>query len=303
MTRSIVSLCSGIGGLELGLEAAGVGRVTTQVEIDPGCRAVLARHWPHATRLRDLIAVADGIERHDVLCAGFPCQPVSVAGKRKAQDDPRWLWPHVARAIDAARPVLVVVENVPGLRSAGLRDVLADLARLGFDAAWDYLSAADVGSPHFRRRLFVCAWRDVAANADGSDLRQQPEPEQGRKGQRVSGCIGARQDVADADCQGQPQQTRGEPIVGRRVGDGSGRVAQPGVGRDVDGLFARLDAHRWPAGRGCAQEEWEPPRATARFKGRGARLKQLGNAVVPQVAEVVGRWALACAGLEPEARA
>ena len=270
MTRSILSLCSGIGGLELGLEAAGVGTVATQVELDPDCREVLARHWPHAERLSDLRAVAGGLGSHDVVCAGFPCQPVSVAGKRKAQDDPRWLWPSVARAIGSVQPILVVLENVPGLRTLGLRDVLADLARLGFDAAWDYLRAADVGAPHLRRRLFVCAWRDVA-DAHGS---------RSSVGERFRSHHGTEFETA--------------------VGAGR-RSAESDVGGDADGVPRRLDAHLWPNGRGCPQAPWEPPRTTASFKGRGQRLKALGNAVVPQVAEAVGRWALACAGLEPEA--
>ncbi len=96
----------------------------------------------------------------DLLSAGFPCQPVSSAGKRRAQEDERWLWPHVARVVCEVRPRIVVLENVPGLLVRGFGDVLGELAALGFDAEWGVFSASGVGAPHVRRRIFVLAWRE-----------------------------------------------------------------------------------------------------------------------------------------------
>lgn len=340
--RTILSLCSGIGGLELGLERAGVGIVETQIEIDLYCRRVLDKHYPHARRMLDIKRAWRDVGRHNVVCAGFPCQPVSTAGKRKAQNDERWLWPYVAAAIEVASPQLIVLENVTGLRSAGLRDVLADLAEIGFDATWDRLSAADVGAPHIRPRIFIAAWRPVvdtegqrrsqrrlserttpeepearSASGDGSgtpsvadadrvELRLEPIASPRRGGPPVAGEVGQGADLADSD--GARSQVRKD--VGRDGGEelsstlrGRGGPVEPDVGGGLDGLLSRVDAHRWPAGRGRIQFEWEPPRTTAPFKGRGQRIKMLGNAVVPQVAEAVGRWALACAGMEPlEAR-
>ena len=92
---------------------------------------------------------------------GVPCQPVSATGRRLAQADPRWLWPAFARCVRRLRPRLVLVENVPGLLVQGMGDVLGDLAELGYGAEWTCLSAADVGAPHLRRRVFVVA--DAAA--------------------------------------------------------------------------------------------------------------------------------------------
>lgn len=359
MSRTILSLCSGVGGLELGLERAGVGIVETQIEIDLYCRRVLDKHYPHARRMLDIKRAWRDVGRHNVVCAGFPCQPVSVAGKRKAQNDERWLWPYVAAAIEVASPQLVVLENVTGLRSAGLRDVLADLAEIGFDATWDHLSAADVGAPHIRPRIFIAAWRPVVdtegqrwgqrrlsertapeepeargASGDGGgippvadahregkpqpggsfeqsgrrsghrvELRLEPVAEPRRGGPPVAGEVGQGADLADSD--GARSQVRKD--VGRDGGEelsstlrGRGRPVEPDVGGGLDGLLSRVDAHRWPAGRGRIQFEWEPPRTTTPFKGRGQRIKMLGNAVVPQVAEAVGRWALACAGMEVE---
>src|SRR5262249_47093545 len=84
-------------------------------------------------------------------------QPVSVAGRRLAKDDERWLWPEYARITSELRPAIVVIENVPGLYSAGLRDVLSDLANLGFDAEWTRASAGEAGANHLRERLFLVA--------------------------------------------------------------------------------------------------------------------------------------------------
>src|SRR5262245_30804281 len=122
------SLFAGIGGLDLGLERAG-WTVRWQVEIDPFCQRVLAKHWPAVPRYGDVTTLSlERVERVDLICGGFPCQPVSHAGERLAQDDPRWLWPAFARVVRALRPRLVLVENVTGLLSAGMGDVLRDLA-------------------------------------------------------------------------------------------------------------------------------------------------------------------------------
>lgn len=92
-----------------------------------------------------------------ILTAGFPCQPVSLAGKRLAQDDDRWLWPEVARVIRVVRPPVVILENVPGLLSRGMGDVLRDLAACGYDAEWDCIPAASLGAPHIRYRVWIVA--------------------------------------------------------------------------------------------------------------------------------------------------
>lgn len=176
---TIGSLFSGIGGLELGLERAGLGPVLWQAERDAYCRAVLRRHWPSARRFSDVKEVGDGATRVDVVCGGFPCQPVSLAGRRLAQLDERWLWPEFVRVVRAVEPRVVVIENVPGLRTAGLRDVLADLADLGFDAEWSCIAAGEdprrthgwphAGAPHERRRIFL-----VATHPDRVRVRHKP---------------------------------------------------------------------------------------------------------------------------------
>ncbi len=99
-----------------------------------------------------------GSDAVDLICGGFPCQPVSLSGKRKAQDDERWLWPEFARVLGVLRPRYVVIENVPGLRSRGMDDVLRDLTKIGYDAEWESIPAAAVGAPHRRDRVWIVAY-------------------------------------------------------------------------------------------------------------------------------------------------
>lgn len=117
-----IHLFAGIGGFPLGLRMAG---------------------WP---------------DDKPILTAGFPCQPVSVAGKRLGQEDERWLWPEVARVVRVVRPRVVLLENVPGLLARGMGDVLGDLAEAGYDAQWSVLRASDWGAPHKRERVFIVAY-------------------------------------------------------------------------------------------------------------------------------------------------
>lgn len=168
---TFLSLFAGIGGLDLALEYHG-WRCVGRVEDDPYCDAVLAERWPKVPRWGDIRKVDwDGVVAWtgsvDLVAAGFPCQPTSQAGRRKAQKDPRWLWPEVARCLRHLRPEYVFLENTLGLLSRGIDDVLGDLAALGFDAEWDCWQAADVGAPHERDRVFVLAY----ANGEG-----QPQP-------------------------------------------------------------------------------------------------------------------------------
>ena len=172
------SLFSGFGGLDLGLERAG-HECVVQVEINDYARRVLAKHWPDVPRLSDVhdITAADG-HGAEMLAGGFPCQPISVAGKGLVQDDERWLWPAFERAIRTLRPRVVVVENVPAIASGrGLSIVIGDLAALGFDAEWGIVSACAVGAPHTRKRLFVIA-HDGCLRLEGHSpqtLRRFPE--------------------------------------------------------------------------------------------------------------------------------
>ena len=207
----------------MGLERAGMECVW-QVEIDDYCQRVLARHFPDAARFRDVrdchgagahVADAQGEQGRylskdaangsrrqggseprqgcpaclppvDLICGGFPCQPVSHAGKRKGDKDERWLWPEFLRIICEVRPRWVLAENVPGLLSVDsgrlFGGILRDLAESGYDAEWNIVSAADVGAPHRRDRVFIVAHatgRDAGSGArefEGSEPTHRQSP-------------------------------------------------------------------------------------------------------------------------------
>jgi DNA (cytosine-5)-methyltransferase 1 len=243
------SLFSGIGGLDLGLERAGM-TVAWQSEIDPYACRVLAKHWPNVPNLGDITTIDwSNVEPVDVICGGYPCQPFSSAGVRRGEADPRHLWPHFAEALRVVRPRFAVLENVPGHLSLGFGRVLGDLADLGFDAEWDCIPAAAVGAPHLRYRVFVVAHaneirRDRGAGAFGPCWWAE---------------LTDRCPVGDTNI----SSTNSHTPPGGSWGTASESgwwAAEPNVGRVAYGVPSRVD-----------------------------RLRALGNAVVPQVAEYVGR--------------
>ena len=215
---NVLSLFAGIGGLDLGLERAGM-TVVGQVELDPFCRRVLERHWPDVPRHDDVrTAVAWWVRRGapavDVVCGGFPCQPFSTAGLRRGTADERWGWPWMCDVVRAVRPQYVVVENVAALladRNA-FGWLLADLADLGFDAEWSVLSACAVGAPHARERLFLVAYTNrsdgtarLGPFADGTASLQPAGHVAGSWRDRVDGAVeAARSD--DRETHGLPRQ-------------------------------------------------------------------------------------------------
>ena len=154
------SLFSGAGLCDLGLAWAGFEHQWF-CEIDPFCRAVLARHWPDTLIYNDVSGLKGTyLPPVDVLCGGFPCQDVSSAGGRAGikQGTRSGLWYEYARLIGEVRPRYVIIENVRGLLSRGIEIVLQDLAALGYDAEWEVLPAAAFGAPHHRERVFIVAY-------------------------------------------------------------------------------------------------------------------------------------------------
>jgi len=177
-----LALCAGIGGLELGVKLAIPSyRTIGFVERELFACEVLAARMEEG-RL-DVAPIWSDIEsfpseiyrgKVDLVTAGFPCQPVSLAGKQLGQDDERWLWPTIVRILREVRPRYAFFENVPGLLVRGGQDVLRDLASLFYDAEGLCLRAADVGASHIRNRVFVLASRH------GEPLRIEPEQPEGR---------------------------------------------------------------------------------------------------------------------------
>lgn len=160
----IGSMCTGYGGLDIAVEYVLGGRVIWFADLDPGATAILAHHWPDVPNLGDIRAVDwSSVPPVDILTAGFPCQPVSAAGKRKGVTDDRWLFDDICTALGRMdpRPRLLVFENVTGLLTANRGDAMArvvqGLAALGYVGAWRTLRAAEVGAPHRRERVFIIA--------------------------------------------------------------------------------------------------------------------------------------------------
>jgi DNA-cytosine methyltransferase len=196
-------LFSGIGGWELGLERAGF-EIAWHCEADPFCRRVLEHHWPGVPCYDDVRTLRGcDVEPVDVLCGGFPCQDLSLAGKGAGLDGARsGLWSEFARLIGELRPRYVLVENVSALLGRGLGRVLGDLAALGYDAEWDCLPASAFGAPHRRDRIWIVAYpcgagrRQDARGAHGDEA-----PHEGRNERKTitSLAVLARNDFRQAD--------------------------------------------------------------------------------------------------------
>lgn len=279
---SVGSLFAGIGGLELGLERAGLGPVRWQVESDPYCISVLAHHWPEAKRYVDVRSVgAHNLEAVDLICGGFPCQDISVAGSGEGLAGARsGLWSEYARIVRELRPRFVVVENVAALLGRGFGDVLGDLAALGYDAWWDCIPAAAVGAPHRRDRIFVVAWR--VSDPERDRLRDEPERRAAARDVAHGHGLGRESErLAREQGRGREQGARGY------VFDGCDLPQWPPAPDDVL-AWRGLPAGAQPAI--CRLADGVLPLVLGGNRGasRGPALRALGNAVVPQVAEVVG---------------
>ena len=205
------SLCTGYGGLDLAASAVFDVVPAFHAEVDPAAARVLEHRFPGVPNLGDITALDwTTVPRVDVLCAGYPCQPESLAGQRKGVDDARWIWPSVAQAVRVLRPRVVLLENVYGHLSLGFRAVLGDLAELGFDAEWLVCAASDLGACHQRKRLFVLAW---PADPEGDRRGEGPVP---APTPRVEGQPAHALGAAAADPDREP--VRDEPVLEPRSG-------------------------------------------------------------------------------------
>lgn len=245
---NVLSLFSGIGGIDLGLEAHGCTTVAYS-EIDPYASKIMAKRFPNAVNLGDITTIdwSEARERFggfDIICGGFPCQDISAAwngpgitGKRSG------LWSNYADAIRGLRPGGILVENVASITKRGLDTVLGDLASIGYDAEWSVLRASQFGAPHERKRMFLLAYPNSA----------------GREEQRRPLTTTAQQLTAQRYGQVLADRAPTNATMETRAGSGTSTTAwsvEPSMGRVAYGIPARVD-----------------------------RLRALGNAVVPQVAE------------------
>ena len=318
-----LSLFSGIGGLDLAAEMAGF-RTVGQCEWADYPTKVLEKHWPDVPRWQDIRTLTGesfhektGLRTVDVISGGFPCQPFSVAGKRRGKEDDRYLWPEMLRVILELRPAWVVGENVAGIVNMALDQVYADLENEGYAVQALIISACAVDAPHRRDRCAIIAYRDSAG------LQTQ------RAEQQTAGAAGVCEDVAhpesirlqreragweqvsgerpekaqperrcdvlsDTDNRGRSLWRDGElPAVEETAtswADHGGRApeyvagewwaVEPGLGGMVDGVSGWVD--RGMSVPGYWMLELDTPRITSQKEHRKDRLQCLGNAVVPQ---------------------
>jgi DNA (cytosine-5)-methyltransferase 1 len=281
-TVRFLSLFAGIGGFDLGLERAGM-QCVGQVEINPFCQRVLAHHWPHVKRIGDIHDV-NGTEfgAVDLVCGGFPCQPFSTAGKRKGAEDDRYLWPEMLRVIEAYRPTWIIGENVAGIISMELDKVLSDLENKNYSCQPYLIPACAVDADHERKRVWIVAH----SNCNGSGS-WRPESEQ--SWQAIRACsYDSLKDVAYSSNPGLEamRERENEVLVpdserlrlDSKFWEQEGQ--QPGPGRKACGEFA--PPCNWTSEPGVGRMAHGVP-------GRVDRLRALGNAVVPQIVEVLGR--------------
>jgi DNA (cytosine-5)-methyltransferase 1 len=217
-----------------------------QIEIDPFCQKILAKHWPNVKRMEDIKNVrGDEFGTVDLVCGGFPCQPFSCAGKRKGKSDDRYLWPEMLRIIKTAGPSWIIVENVAGIISMELDKVLFDLESIGCQMQTFIIPACAVDAPHRRDRVWIIA------HSTNTRVKKMYQWEK---------C--ADEILSDSNI----QRLEGKESTGES-GWKSGLSTQCSI---------------WPTESGIC-------RVSNGIPHRMDRLKTLGNAVVPQIVEIIGR--------------
>ena len=338
---SVGSLFSGVGGIDLGLERAGM-TVKWHSEIDPYACRVLKKHWPNTPNLGNIKEIDWAtVEPVDVIAGGYPCQPFSTAGKRQGDKDERHLWPYFLRAISELRPRFALLENVRGHLSMGFDRVLGDLAEIGYDAEWQIVSAASVGAPHRRDRIICVAYPSEQysnggnnnsrisvesetiselGNGSGStnvantnyagsgtserrtdfnwsqESQERKQSQHGFSGQceNVAYAHSGRQqkrdkaigDVSTVSKSSQPLAYADSEFVGQHWPSDDARFANRVWGNNSRRQTTNDIGQWW-------ETEPDVGRVAHGIPSRVDRLRGLGNAVVPQVAEYVGRMIMA----------
>ena len=269
---NVLDLFSGIGGFSLGLERAGMKTVAF-CEVDKKCQQVLKKHWPGVPIFDDVTTLKgeDIEETVDVICGGFPCQDISLAGKGAGLEGERsGLWTEFHRLIKEIKPKYAIIENVSALRSRGLDQVLREISEIGYDAEWHCITAASIGAPHRRDRVWIVAYprdskrRDSITGSLGRDgERKLEERIRTSETTETTGSRQTSESMAYANSKRLERQREISSRISEELKDPSYTrwwKIEPSVGRVAHGVSGRVD-----------------------------RLKQLGNAVVPQIPELIGR--------------
>ena len=292
-----VDLCSGIGGFALGFEWAGLSQPILFCDTDEWCRKVLNKHWPDvpiANDVKDLANDPTQIPDCDILTAGYPCQPFSLAGKQKGTEDDRHIWPYIHQIVAHKRPTWCIFENVYGHVTLGLDQVLLDLECEGYASRAFVVPAASVDAPHRRDRVWIVGnakhngqfattvrRSTLQASNDNEERPDTSSQSQGTSRPSDSSKVARGTDVPDTNAQrlqgdvGQGASGTQGASTGHAAEQG-GRVTQSRLGGVADGIPDWVD------------EPDDIPRLSTGQKDRTNRLKGLGNAIVPQIAMQIG---------------
>lgn len=300
------SLFTGIGGFDLAAEWMG-WQNSFQCEIDPFCQKVLAKNFPDADRYTDIKHFNATRYRGtvDVLSGGFPCQPFSLAGQRKGNQDDRALWPEMLRVIDEVRPRWIVGENVAGLVSLGLDGVLFDLEASGYTVQTVLLPACSVGAPHQRDRLWIIAHARSSGRIQYRQGHALPEckrdgsnAESGRE--QLTARLGGGNEIRSSAnaCSGGCSTEQLE-LCWRQSNTTGGLIADALSQRGRVPPSRQQPAKQWIASSGqnrqasqgfrlsepplCGPDDGLPA-GLVRVSTRAKQLKAYGNSIVPQVA-------------------
>jgi DNA (cytosine-5)-methyltransferase 1 len=271
------SLFSGIGGIDLGFEMAGI-ETTWTCEIDDWCNELLQKRFPNATHYRDVQKIGkDNLEPVDIISGGFPCQDISTAGKGAGLDGKRsGLWFEMWRIICELRPRWVFIENVANLANKGGERVLHDLAEAGYDAEWQVISARDVGGRHLRKRLWIIAYRKEISDTlcrelEGHNRNIKRKNRNTTRRRDNSKSVVQRRDIEPFNTQTTSKRGTTKDIERQDNRDGKFRIKtfeilknEPELDRVAYGLSQKVDRYN-------------------------DRVKGLGNAVVPQIPYQLGK--------------
>ena len=278
---NVLDLFSGIGGFSLGLERAGMKTVAF-CEIEEYPRKVLKKHWPDVPIYTDVRTLTkeqldnDGITV-DVICGGFPCQDLSVAGKKAGFDGDRSsLYREMLRLVSECRPRYAIFENVTGLLTGEsgrwFAQFLYDLAEIGFDAEWHCISASAIGAHHHRDRIWIIAYPNLQRSILPKKTRDNGKNTTESNDQQSQGCSSAHELFSNTT--GKRQQGQGQlkqSLLAKAYGEG----------KTINAIASSL-GDIWAV-------EPELGRVANGIPNRSHRLKALGNAVVPQIPELIGR--------------
>ena len=302
-----LDLFSGIGGFSLGLEATGGFETVAFCDIDKYSKKVLKKQWPNVKQYEDIKELnygrlkTDGIGPIDIITGGYPCQPFSIAGRKKGEEDPRHLWPEYFRLIKELRPSWVIGENVSGHIKLGLDTVLENLESEGYSARTFSISASSVGAKHQRERIWIVANArqhggriEPTGNSEGTGRGSLETTKRSADTDTISRSSEREKTLANSvelglEKHGHSETTesikRGETMADTNVEGRQGRIHR---GQNKEWESQQRYFGRNSATHGQQEQNWwdtEPElgRVAHGIPNRVDRLKGLGNSLVPQI--------------------